>query len=237
MSRNEDYQNLLSSIEVEIMRYLQFKEQGDNIQLQHSADELTTFLSLVRSIVNYEHEPDKRNMLSTLSIILNTVLNDVDPSSPVSDRTEVCPVAPTSVLHNGGVGRPTLAVNLQMVQRLCSIGLSWAKISMHISVSRTTLKRRRAELPAERTMDDRHLYETIHQCKSNNSTCGARYIHGHISSLGFRVTRCRIREALRRVDPHGTIVNRRLRICIIPIHYGTWMVTPSWSISVTVQYE
>ena len=59
---------------------------------------------------------------------------------------------------------------------------------------------------SDRSMSDRQLEEIVRELKDLYPTCGYRIMDGLLRQRGIRVTQWRLREALHRTDPHGTVV-------------------------------
>ena len=58
------------------------------------------------------------------------------------------------------------------------------------------------------TISDDVLNQLIMRIKQEFPTCGNKQMLGHLVSRGYRVQQVRVREAMRRVDPEGSIMRR-----------------------------
>ena len=118
------------------------------------------------------------------------------------------------LLHRRPVGRPRVEVDLDQVEYLRSLRLSWVKIAEVLEVSRHTLYRRMAdegrffELYSE--ISDQDLDSAIAGIKREHCNDGEALMSGHLQRIGIIVPRARLRAALHRVDPVG-IKARALR--------------------------
>lgn len=111
----------------------------------------------------------------------------------------------------GNPGRPSLSFSLELVELMTDAGYSLTEIAKALLVSRTTLWRRLKEnnIVIEKFTDisDRDLEELIASFQVENPQSGESLIQGHLLSIGVRVQRKRVREALQRLDP----IRRRIR--------------------------
>lgn len=92
---------------------------------------------------------------------------------------------------------------------LRNLKFTWIKISSIIGVSRSTLYRRLEEEGISRTItytdiSDLALDRLIHRIKLEHPHDGERMMIGHLSRHTVRVTRCRLRASIHRVDPINT---------------------------------
>ena len=126
----------------------------------------------------------------------------------------------TSTAHRSGRGRPPLQILKDQLEYLRSLSFSWTQIASLLGVSRMTIFRRRQEFglldEPTRTLSDAELRLKISELKRTLPTVGEKMIMGQLRALGFHITRSRIRETLRTMDPintalrwQGTITARR----------------------------
>ena len=113
-------------------------------------------------------------------------------------------------------GRPRLSLSRQQLESLIEAKFSVPQIAHMLGVSISTVRRRMDmfNLAIRATYADignDDLDRVIREISSEFPMCGCKQMAGHLLSRGLRVQQVRIREALRRVDPHG-IVMRRLTV-------------------------
>ncbi|CAJ0859168.1 8483_t:CDS:2, partial [Entrophospora sp. SA101] len=114
-------------------------------------------------------------------------------------------------------GRPKLEVSENAIILLCSEGFSWVDIANIFGISITTLYRRRCDLnilniPSYSEISNNELDQIILNIKESQPYSGQNILMGALKSRSVRITRERLREALRRIDPwvwqiviHGAI--------------------------------
>lgn len=118
--------------------------------------------------------------------------------------------APTECF--GTRGRPRLCVTRSQLEYLKSLSFTWSEIAAIVGVSRMTLYRRRSEFgmldddPSE-ILSDTQLEQKLIQMRQEYPQFGESMAMGHLRSLGYRVSRERLRKAVRITDP----INRALR--------------------------
>ena len=108
-------------------------------------------------------------------------------------------------------GRPRLCITRNQLQYLRSLAFTWSEIASITGVSRMTLYRRRLEYgllddPSE-LITDEQLQQKLSKMRQEYPQFGKTMAMGHLRSLGFRVSRERLRNAIRVTDP----INRALR--------------------------
>ena len=112
----------------------------------------------------------------------------------------------------GVKGRPRLCVTRNQLEYLKSLAFTWSEIAAIIGVSHMTLYRRRLEYsmldedPSEK-LTDTELEQKLHQMRQQNPHFGETMAMGHLRSLGYNVTRERLRRAVCITDP----INHALR--------------------------
>ena len=105
-------------------------------------------------------------------------------------------------------GRPPFKIEKEQLEYLRSLSFTWVNISRMLMVSRMTVYRRRVEYgmindSTTRISDDdliAHVQRTIRM----HPMAGQTFVWGVIRSQGYRVTRERVRRALRICDPINT---------------------------------
>ena len=119
------------------------------------------------------------------------------------------------VVESGRAGRPMFNIPRSQLVYLVENYFTVPQIAGIIGVSVRTIFRRmeqygisiRAQY-AEITDDELDLM--TRSIQSSFPMCGNRSMQGHLLSRGIRVQQIRVRESLRRIDPHGSFT-RRLR--------------------------
>lgn len=102
-------------------------------------------------------------------------------------------------------GRPRFEITRDQIQYLCSMSFSWIQISRLLGVSYSTLYRRRIEYGIPNTsgiaISDHDLHECLYQMRRDYPALGQTMVWGRLWSMGYAVTRARVREAIRATDP------------------------------------
>ena len=102
-------------------------------------------------------------------------------------------------------GRPRFNITKEQLEYLSSMSLSWSQISALLGVSRMTIYHRRVEfgllIDPERCISNSDLNSIVHTMRSEHPEVGETIVWGRLRSLGYRVTRERVRSALHQTDP------------------------------------
>ena len=101
-------------------------------------------------------------------------------------------------------GRPKFDISRDQLEYLSSMSFSWTQIACMSSVSRMTIYRRRIEYgisSSRNHLSDDDLKIIIQQISAEQPALGETMMWGRIKSMGFHVTRSRLRFAIREVDP------------------------------------
>ncbi len=142
----------------------------------------------------------RQNLLNGRVVLSNQLLLQInDCSSPSLMGTCL-------TMTGNNAGRPRQFINMGQVEMLRSAGYSWSNIAESLQVSRSTLWRRVQSTgfsdPFRFTdISDRELDDLISTIQNNCPTVGRQLTHGYLMSIGIRVQRYRVCEALRRVNP------------------------------------
>ena len=117
-------------------------------------------------------------------------------------------IAPLEPRRSGAAGRPRFAIRKEQLQYLRSLSFSWTSISQMLMVSRMTVYRRRVQYglldePNSR-INDENLKALVQQVTIQHPHVGQSFVWGHMRSLGYKVTRERVRQTLRMCDPINT---------------------------------
>ena len=107
-----------------------------------------------------------------------------------------------------GRGRPKFEINKEQIQYLRSMSFSWVQISKLLGVSYMTLYRRRQEYGlsscAGTRITDADLRTVLQQLRQELPSLGQTLVWGRVRSMGFEVTRKRVRQVMRQDDPIHT---------------------------------
>ena len=108
-------------------------------------------------------------------------------------------------IQQSGRGRPRFLIAKEQLQYLNSLGFTWTDIAHMIGVSRMTLYRRREEYgmldEPTATISDSELRQKVLQIKRTLPEVGESIVIGQLRSMGYKVTRWRVRDILRSTDP------------------------------------
>ena len=107
-------------------------------------------------------------------------------------------------------GRPQFIISRDQLEYLRSMRFSWHQISNLLGVSRMTVYRRRRDFgildfdePA-RNMSDNELHRVLQQVRQEMPHMGEALVIGRLHSMGYRIPRQRVREAIHATDPLNT---------------------------------
>ena len=119
-----------------------------------------------------------------------------------------------SVLRTGSLGRPRLLISEEQLQYLRSMSFSWRQISKLLGVSIMTVFRRRREYGMSSQNDGARishdeLRTVLHRLRQELPTLGQTMMWGRLRSMGFKVTREKVRKIMRQDDPINTALRWR----------------------------
>ena len=105
-------------------------------------------------------------------------------------------------------GRPQFIISKEQLEYLRSMSFSWTSIASLLGVSRMTIFRRREEFglinEPDRTLTDSELTNKVSEIKNTIPDAGEKLIIGRLKSMGYSITRARVRDVLRSTDPINT---------------------------------
>ena len=105
-------------------------------------------------------------------------------------------------------GRPKFDISQQQLEYLRSMSFKWVEIAEIIGVSYMTVLRRRREFGMTENpngnISDAQLNDLLQQMRAELPSLGQTMIWGRLRSLGCKVTRSRVRDAIRATDPLRT---------------------------------
>ena len=108
-------------------------------------------------------------------------------------------------LLESGRGRPKFDISREQLQYLRSLSFSWTAIADMLRVTRMTIYRRRVEYgmldESFSMINDQELTEKVRRILAQHPEVGQTFVAGRLRSLGYRVTRARIRQVMRDIDP------------------------------------
>ena len=108
-------------------------------------------------------------------------------------------------IQQSGRGRPRFLVAKEQLEYLHSLGFTWTDVAHLIGVSRMTVYRRREEYgmldEPITVISDSELRQKVLQIKTTLPEVGESIVIGQLRSMGYKVTRWRVREILRSTDP------------------------------------
>ena len=114
--------------------------------------------------------------------------------------------SPPPVTYTGSVGRPRFNIPSQQICFLVENGFTGPQMASIIGVSLSTVRRRMAEYGLTVSNEYAYLSDDV----LDQLVMQIKHGHGHLLSHGYRVQQLRVREAMRRVYPEGS-VTRQLR--------------------------
>ena len=108
-------------------------------------------------------------------------------------------------IQQSGRGRPRFLVAKEQLEYLNSLGFTWTNIACIIGVSRMAVYRRREEYgmldEPIAVISDSELRQKVLQIKRTLPEVGESIVIGQLRSMGYKVTRWRVRDILRSTDP------------------------------------
>lgn len=159
--------------------------------------------------IYYENLLDE--LLNTLSGVYSYLDGYLDRMR-ASDSTSYA----SPMIRTGQRGRPKFAVTSEQVEYLVSLSFSWFAIAKILGVSRTTLYRRWIELgmlQRGRNIRNDELFTLLRHMRLEYPNIGEVMVLGRLRSLGYSISRNRVRMAIKRTDP----INSALRALTGPI--------------------
>ena len=110
-------------------------------------------------------------------------------------------------------GRPRFDISREQLQYLRSMSFTWIEISEILGVSYMTIYRRRQEYRMMENpganITNSELHEVLRQMRQELPALGQTLVWGRLRSVGSRITRTRVREAMRVSDPLHTALRWR----------------------------
>jgi hypothetical protein len=108
------------------------------------------------------------------------------------------------IAHSNERGRPKFGISEEQLLYLRSLSFTWIQIAKILGVSVMTIYRRRQEFGLEEpstTLRDGELHQVLLQLRREFPNLGQTLVWGLLRSLGYKVTRSRVRQAILNTDP------------------------------------
>ena len=224
-------QNIFSGWErffEELSSFLRFAERQEGTSnesfSEYVVERLETCIQNVSTLVDHLRASTNDQEASTTaahySALLAELLQCLQRLSHESylDQCQLCVVTSYTVpmIRTGEAGRPRFLITQHQLQYLRSMSFSWVQISEMLGVSYMTIYRRRQEFWMPRspsgTLSDAELYDVICHMQSKLPALGQTMVWGTLRSMGFCVTRERVRQAIRDIDPIHTALRWRWQL-------------------------
>ncbi len=213
---------------LEIVRFVQSSERQFEAHANHQYTEyvLERLAMMTQSIHSIrqqlEREQNGTTLLNSLGELLDLLPQLASKWQEHFNDIEVRLLASQYQLplrHSAGRGRPRFHVTKEQLEFLRSLSFSWSSISKMLGVSRMTIYRRRVQYglivePSQFVTNGR-LMQIVYRLRQELPDIGQSMFAGRLRAMGLRVTRHRIREAIRKSDPLNTalrwhtLTNRR----------------------------
>ena len=108
-------------------------------------------------------------------------------------------------------------VDIEDIEFLRNLKFKWGAIADILGVSCSTIYRRLQELGISRSItfsdiSDGELDQLLRDIKHQHPNDGERLMAGHLTRLGIRVPRSRLRGSIHRVDPYNTALRRSITV-------------------------
>ena len=118
-----------------------------------------------------------------------------------------------SSIHTSRRGRPKFDITREQLEFLASMSFTWTQIARMLGVSHMTVYRRRVEFQMVQsvsgTLSDNELKLLLTSMRREHPSMGQTMVWGRLRSMGFNVTRERVRRAIRVTDPLYTALRWR----------------------------
>ena len=183
-------------------------ERGDDINsIELQIERLSFLLSMYSQIQqHYDQETFLRrlNMINFLKRRLEQRIEFLKQDSSSARKNFV------QIQFTGG--RPKNLINESAIRLLRQHGYSWSKIGQTFGLSLPTIMRRKYEnnipdtIPQYSNLTNDELDEIVKSIKRESPFFGLCMIMGSLRSKGFRITRQRVAESIRRVDSIGVVI-------------------------------
>lgn len=110
-----------------------------------------------------------------------------------------------------------IQVDLEDIEYLRGLRLSWVKIAQYLEISRSTLYRRMeqeglSQYTKYTDICDADLDRVLLAIKQNYPNDGERLVAGHLAAQGIIIPRAKLRASIHRIDPVNTALRRSVTI-------------------------
>lgn len=116
-------------------------------------------------------------------------------------------------IHTSRRGRPKFYITKEQLEFLASMSFTRTQIARMLGVSHMTIYRRCVEFQmvqsVSATLSDDELKLLLTSMRKEHPSMGQTMVWGRLRSMGFSVTRERVRRAIRRTDPLYTALRWR----------------------------
>ena len=217
---SEQIRNLARHCIQNILRELE-ERVAENGSLENLQRRLAWLLSV---IARYENVID-RAVVDLIADALSCITGSIET------RNE----APTMQFFSGTSGRPKFNIPYDQLNFLVERGFTFVKMAELLGVSVRTVERRCQDfgLSVRATyadITDVQLDDTVRGIMSVFPYTGYKRMSGYLRSRGIRIQQKRVREAMRRVDPEGTILRAlemnvvQRRVYSVPSPLALWHI-------------
>ena len=121
-----------------------------------------------------------------------------------------------SIVPSASPGRPKFQITREQIEYLRSLSFPWCEIASILGISRMTLYQHRRSFglvdEPRQTLSDDQLTLTVSQLREQLPVIGETIAIGRLRSLGFHITRERVRQSLRSTDPINTTLRWRANL-------------------------
>lgn len=155
---------------------------------------------------------NSNNMLQSLSNIVLTCLSSFNVYvfnislewQAYSEVIELCALQSAytpSQFQLASRGRPRFDISKDQLEYLSSMSFMWTQIASMFDVSRMTIYHCRVEFGMSHdgmssNITDEELVVILRQMRRENPALGERMVMGHLRSMGFKITRSRVRDCI-----------------------------------------
>ncbi len=203
-----------------------------------------TNLTILKSVVSEStvggdqvlesYEITLQELLDTLTLLHRRWLEHCEQTDALSYTARYS--AP--VLHTQQMGRPRFVVSKDQLEYLRSLSFTaWPEIATLLGVSRTTVYRRRQEygMPTNdpsSVLRDQELEILLRDLRTELPYLGEALVMGRLRSLGYCISRQRLREAIRRTDPLNTPLRWGGSTPLCRVNKGSLSLGTDWALSI-----
>ena len=116
-----------------------------------------------------------------------------------------------------GPGRPPFVISCKQLEHLLELGFTTVSMASILGVSRSTVARRMRDYALSASLkycciSDNDLDDVVRSTSQQYPGCGHKMMQGHLKARGIVLQQQRMRESLRRTDPEGIVLRRRVSV-------------------------